>query len=44
MALKSELKPNERILRGDCVVSNAGSRTRLKIEGQVRSLREKDIM
>ena len=44
MALKIELKPNERILLGDCVVTNAGSRTRLKIEGQVRILREKDIM
>jgi flagellar biosynthesis repressor protein FlbT len=44
VALKIELKPNERILLGDCVVTNAGSRTRLKIEGQVRILREKDIM
>ena len=44
MALKIELKPNERILLGDCVVTNTGQRTRLKIEGQVRILREKDIM
>ncbi|HEX3502042.1 MAG TPA: flagellar biosynthesis regulator FlaF [Xanthobacteraceae bacterium] len=44
MALKIELKPNERILLGDCVVTNTGPRTRLRIEGQVRILREKDIM
>jgi flagellar biosynthesis repressor protein FlbT len=44
VALKIELKPNERILLGDCVVTNTGQRTRLKIEGQVRILREKDIM
>ncbi len=44
MALKIELKPNERILLGDCVITNTGQRTRLVIEGQVRILREKDIM
>jgi flagellar biosynthesis repressor protein FlbT len=44
MALKIELKPNERILLGDCVVTNTGPRTRLKIEGEARILREKDIM
>jgi flagellar protein FlbT len=44
VALKIELKPNERILLGDCVVTNAGSRTRLTIEGEARILREKDIM
>jgi flagellar protein FlbT len=44
LALKIELKPNERILLGDCVLTNTGPRTRLKIEGQVRILREKDIM
>jgi flagellar protein FlbT len=44
LALKIELKPDERILLGDCVVTNAGPRTRLKIEGQVRVLRERDIM
>jgi flagellar biosynthesis repressor protein FlbT len=44
VALKIELKPNERILLGDCVVTNTGQRTRLRIEGQVRILREKDIM
>ena len=44
MALKIELKPNERVLLGDCVVTNSGPRTRLRIEGHVRILREKDIM
>ena len=44
MALKVELKPGERIILGDCVVTNAGMRTRLLIEGSVPILREKDIM
>ena len=33
MALKIELKPNERVILGDCVVTNDGQRTRLSIEG-----------
>jgi flagellar biosynthesis repressor protein FlbT len=44
MPLKIELKPNERIILGDCVVANSGQRTRLMIEGAVPILREKDIM
>ena len=44
MALKIELKPNERILLGDCVVTNGDQRTRLLIEGAATILREKDIM
>jgi flagellar protein FlbT len=44
VALKIELKPNERILLGDCVVTNTDQRTRLVIEGAVPILREKDIM
>lgn len=44
MALKIELKPNERILLGGCVVTNSGQRTRLVIEGTAPILREKDIM
>src|ERR1700722_7106435 len=44
MALKLELKPNERVLLGDCVVTNTDQRTRLVIEGTVPILREKDIM
>ena len=44
MALKIELKPGERIILGDCVVTNQRQRTRLVIEGRVPILREKDIM
>ncbi len=44
MALKIELKPNERVMLGDCVVTNCGQRTRLVIEGSTAILREKDIM
>ena len=44
MALKVELKPGERIILGDCVITNADQRTRLMIDGQVAILREKDIM
>ncbi len=44
MALTIELKPNERILFGDCVVTNSDQRTRLLIEGTATILREKDIM
>jgi flagellar protein FlbT len=44
MALKVELKPGERIILGDCVVTNADQRTRLLIEGSAPILREKDIM
>ena len=44
MALKVELKPGERIILGDCVVTNADQRTRLVIEGEVAILREKDIL
>jgi flagellar biosynthesis repressor protein FlbT len=44
MALKIELKPNERVIIGDCVVTNADQRTRLLIEGKVPILREKDVM
>jgi flagellar biosynthesis repressor protein FlbT len=42
--LKLELKPHERVILGDCVVTNQGQRTRLLIEGAVPVLREKDIM
>ncbi len=45
MALKVELKPGERILIGECVITNSGQRTRLVIEGKkVPILREKDIL
>ena len=44
MAHKVELKPRERILIGDCVITNDDQRTHLLIEGQAPILREKDIM
>ncbi len=44
MALKVELKPGERIILGECVITNADQRTRLVIEGQMPILREKDIL
>src|SRR5262245_60160854 len=44
MALKVELKPRERIIIGDCVVTNDDQRTRLLIDGHAPILREKDIM
>ena len=44
MALKVELKPGERIILGDCVVTNADQRTKLVIEGDSPILREKDIL
>jgi flagellar protein FlbT len=44
MALKVELKPGERIILGDSVVTNADQRTRLIIEGGAPILREKDIL
>jgi len=44
MTLKVELKPGERIILGDCVVTNTDQRTRLLIEGVAPILREKDIM
>ena len=44
MALQVELKPGERILLGECVVTNGGQRTRLSVQGAVPILREKDIM
>jgi flagellar protein FlbT len=44
MALKIELKPGERVILGECVVTNADQRTRLLVEGHAPILREKDIM
>ena len=44
MGLKVELKPGERLILGECLVTNGGQRTRLHIEGQAPILREKDIM
>jgi flagellar biosynthesis repressor protein FlbT len=44
MVLKVELKRRERILIGECVITNDDQRTRLMIEGAAPVLREKDIM
>jgi flagellar biosynthesis repressor protein FlbT len=44
MALKVELKPNERILIGESVVTNCNQRSWLVIEGASPILREKDIL
>jgi flagellar biosynthesis repressor protein FlbT len=44
VALKIELKPGERVILGECVVTNHDQRTRLSIEGTIPILREKDIM
>ena len=44
MPLKIELKRNERVILGDCAVTNCGPRTRLLIDGVVPILREKDTM
>jgi flagellar biosynthesis repressor protein FlbT len=44
MALKVELKPNERIIIGNAVIRNGEQRTRFFIEGEAPILREKDIL
>lgn len=44
MALKVELKPGEKVVIGECVVTNGDQRTRFLIEGNSPILREKDIM
>ncbi|SEP99050.1 flagellar protein FlbT [Devosia sp. YR412] len=44
MALKVELKPGEKLLVGNCIITNSDQRTRLFIDGRVPILREKDIL
>lgn len=44
MALIIDLKPQERIIIGNALITNDASRARLHIEGQAPILREKDIM
>jgi flagellar protein FlbT len=44
MPLKVELKPNERIIIGDCLLTNGNQRARFMIQGAAPILREKDIM
>jgi flagellar protein FlbT len=44
MALKVELKPGERILIGESVITNGAQRARFLIDGHSAVLREKDII
>lgn len=44
MSLKVELKPGERIIIGESVITNDNQRTRLYIDGSAPILREKDIL
>jgi flagellar protein FlbT len=44
MGLKVELKPGERCILGECLITNGDQRTRRLVEGQAPILREKDIM
>jgi flagellar protein FlbT len=44
VGLKIELKPGERVMLGECVITNDDQRTRLLVEGSAPILREKDIM
>jgi flagellar protein FlbT len=44
MGLKVELKAGERMILGECLITNGDQRTRLYIEGQAPILREKEIM
>ena len=44
MSLKVELKPHERLIVGNCIITNADQRARLFIDGKVPILREKDIL
>jgi flagellar protein FlbT len=44
MGLKVELKPGERLIVGDSLITNGDQRTRFLIDGNAAILREKDIM
>lgn len=44
MALVIDLKPSERVIIGNALITNDNNRTRLHIEGDAPILREKDIM
>src|SRR5882724_3692057 len=44
MALKVELKPFERIIIGESVITNSETRTHFLIDGDAPILREKDIL
>ena len=44
MALIIDLKPKERVIIGNALITNDATRARLHIEGDAAILREKDIM
>lgn len=44
MPLKVELKPGEKIILGQAVITNGDNRTRFTLDGDAPLLREKDIM
>ncbi|PLX45149.1 MAG: flagellar biosynthesis repressor FlbT [Hyphomicrobiales bacterium] len=44
MALKVELKPGERFILGESVITNGNHRSQIFIEGDAPVLREKDIL
>src|SRR5258708_38425664 len=44
MALRVELKPGERIIIGESLITNADSRAAFLIDGDAPILREKDIL
>jgi flagellar protein FlbT len=44
MSLKVELKPGERMIIGNVLITNSDQRTRLFIDGRTPILREKDIL
>ena len=44
MALVIDLKPGEKILIGEAVITNDSQRTRLHIAGDAAIMREKDVM
>jgi flagellar protein FlbT len=44
VALKVELKPGERVIIGNALITNDDQRTRLSIEGDEPILRERDIL
>jgi flagellar protein FlbT len=44
VALKVELKPGERVIIGNALITNDDQRTRLAIEGDAPILRERDIL
>lgn len=44
MTLKVEIKPGERIIIGESLITNGGARAKLFIEGDAPILREKDVL